>query len=138
MAMVVGVVLHLIYLWGRSLWLPMLLHFLNNSLAVTVTRIPGLKELEDPAPGAEPWLLVFTAFVLLLVVLVTLYKSRARLVSIDDQPAWQPPYPGVVCPPPESNTRIVSPPVHLGLASLVMFALAGFTLALVLPFLGTR
>src|SRR3954468_23799191 len=39
MAMLMGVGLHVVYQLTRSLWMPMLLHFLNNSLAVVMARV---------------------------------------------------------------------------------------------------
>src|SRR5262249_17275725 len=54
MALLMGVMLHYVYLMTRSLLAPMLLHFLNNSLAVTLSRLPELAEVagEKTLP---PW-----------------------------------------------------------------------------------
>src|SRR5262249_26215498 len=46
MAMMMGICLHYIYVTSRSLLLPMLLHFLNNSLSVLAPDIPTLRDLD--------------------------------------------------------------------------------------------
>src|SRR5207253_10760140 len=38
MAMLLGIFLHYVYLTTRSLWMPMLLHFLVNSFSVTADK----------------------------------------------------------------------------------------------------
>lgn len=108
-AMLVGLCLHFVYLTTRSLWMPMLLHFLNNSLSVVVTRVPQLKEF-DSAPGtAFPVAVFVSAAVLLVAIGWALYQSRARLVAPAGGPAWRPLYPGVEYPPPDSDTRVAHP-----------------------------
>lgn len=126
MAMVLGVVLHLIYLLGRSLWLPILLHFLNNSLAVT---LPRFLNIDQRVASADPYLLgllLGAAVLLLLSVGLALWASRARLVSAVEGPTWQPAFPGVACPPPDSGTRVIVPAVPVSLATLVLLALTLF------------
>ncbi len=106
--MTVGVMLHYVYLTTRSLLLPMLLHFLNNSMSMVMVRIPALARIDekpDPALG-----MAFAGAALLLAAVVwALYESRARLATDAGLPGWQPPYPGVACPPPDSGTHIVTP-----------------------------
>ena len=128
-AMLVGLCLHFVYRTTRSLWVPMLLHFLNNSLSVVVTRLPQLKEF-DSAPGtAFPVAVFVSAAVLLVAVGWALYQSRARLVAPDGVVPWRPLYPGVEYPPPHSDTRVAHPwpswftvvPVLGSLAALVVF-----------------
>jgi membrane protease YdiL (CAAX protease family) len=108
MAMLMGLWLHFIYLTTRSLWMPMLVHFLNNSLSVVSSRVPVLRDVEE---ASVPLFLFGGAACLLLGVGVALYLSRARLAAADGQgPAlWQPAYPGVEYPPPGSQTRVVHP-----------------------------
>ena len=108
-AMLVGLALHFVYRTTRSLWLPMLLHFLNNSLSVIVTRLPQLKEF-DSAPGtAFPVAVFASAAVLLVAVGWALYQSRARLVAPAGEEPWRPLYPGVEYPPPHSGTQVIHP-----------------------------
>jgi membrane protease YdiL (CAAX protease family) len=136
MALVLGVLLHFIYLTTRSLLIPMLMHFMNNALAVTLPRIAILEKL-DKLPDNQLIGLYVGSAVLLLAVCLALYQSRTRLVSTTAEPAWQPPYPGVVCPPPGSGTRVEAPlpsPLSVALvaAGLIAFAV-GITLAIQQP-----
>src|SRR5262249_59009304 len=79
-AAVMGVILHFTYLTTRSLLIPMLLHFLNNSLSVVATQLPSLYIL-NAEPERIPVLLYASALLLLGAVCLALYDSRARLVS---------------------------------------------------------
>jgi membrane protease YdiL (CAAX protease family) len=109
MAALMGLWLHFVYLTTRSLWMPILLHFLNNSLAVLSSRHPLLKTLEQEA-GAVPWPVYLAAGVLLLAVGWALYRSRARLVGeAGGPPPWEPACPGVEYPPPGTGTRVAHP-----------------------------
>jgi len=126
-----GVWLHYVYLTTRSLWLPMLTHFLNNSLAVVLTHYPALqKPVEHLNESASAG-----AFALLVAVAWALYVSRARLLGpqTSGSSAWQPDHPGVEHPPPATGTTIHRPwpgwvPSGLVAASLSAF-LALFYLA---------
>jgi membrane protease YdiL (CAAX protease family) len=129
MAVLMGLWLHYVYLTSRSLWLPMLLHFLNNSFAVLAPRIESLQQL-DEAPGAiSNWIFVGSAL-LLAAVGWALYQSRARLVPDAEEGLipfrWQPAYPGVEYPPPESGTRVAHPWPSLVTVVLVLVALGAF------------
>jgi uncharacterized protein len=121
MAMVMGLWLHFVYLTTRSLWLPMLLHFLNNSLAVVATRIPQL-EIVDAKPSEIPAVVYATAALLLVGVAYALYQSRARLEPKTPEQIflWRPAYEGVEYPPNDSGTQVAHP-----LPSLLALALAG-------------
>jgi uncharacterized protein len=130
MAMVLGVVLHYVYLTTRSLLMPMLLHFLNNSLAVVLPSIPGLGQLEKAAPsdaGIMIPVLVGSA-VLLIGVCRALYQSRARLVDLGAGPIWRPSYPGVACPPADSGTRIITPALSQDSLALLAAGLTAFAM----------
>lgn len=133
MAMAMGVALHLVYLWTRSLWMPILLHFLNNGLAVLLTRVPGAEALDK---GGGPWHVALFALAGLVLVagLVALYQGRARLVTPPGEEPWVPEHPGVALPPPESATKVESrPPSWAAVAGLVL-GLAGmiYTAAVIL------
>lgn len=108
MAMLMGALLHYLYLTTRSLLAPMLLHFLNNGLAVTLPRLEAIKHL-DPEKGGAPWHLFMSAGLLLAAVCWALYDSRARLQTPAGEREWVPAWAGVACPPPGSATRVVAP-----------------------------
>jgi membrane protease YdiL (CAAX protease family) len=103
MAAIMGLALHFVYVTTRSLWMPVLLHFLNNSLSVLMLRIPGHQTIETPVYA------YFAAGVVLAAVFWALYRSRARLMAIDGGEPWQPEYAGVEHPPPGSGTVVVRP-----------------------------
>jgi membrane protease YdiL (CAAX protease family) len=125
MAMLMGLWLHFVYLTTRSLWLPMMLHFLNNSLAVVAPRFPQLAWV-DTKPTDIPALVYVTATVLLAAVAYALYQGRARLAARSPEQIvlWRPEYPGVAYPPPDSGTNVLRPsPPPLALALCVGAAL---------------
>jgi membrane protease YdiL (CAAX protease family) len=121
MAMLMGLWLHFVYLTTRSLWLPMLLHFLNNSFSVVASRIPQLEVL-DAKPSDIPTTVYLAGGLLLAVVAYGLYQSRARLETEGAEPilSWRPAYEGVEYPPSHSGTCVVHPPL-----SLPLFVLTG-------------
>jgi uncharacterized protein len=121
-----GLCLHFAYLMTRSVWIPVLLHFLNNSLAVLAASVHegdwAYTAAQTPAPGHY-----LTAVVLCLAVACALYRSRARVTPgrSGPVPGWSPPYPGVQSPPAGSG-MIVQPGRAGAVAwSCVVLALAG-------------
>jgi membrane protease YdiL (CAAX protease family) len=113
MAALMGIVLHLLYLFTRTLWMPILLHFLNNSLAMIGVKVGGELGKLDQAPEMIPSQLYAAAVVLFVVVGSAIYSCRARLRDLEtDGGTWRPVYPGVAYPPAESITRVEHPPLH--------------------------
>lgn len=105
--MVMGVLLHVTYLATRSLWVPVLLHFLNNTL--TVLAVLGVRTLRglEAEPTEVPAVAYLLGFALTGVGLWALWSGRGRLVSVDpEQSAWRPEYPGVELPPRGSGTVV--------------------------------
>ena len=101
---VMGVGLHLVYLASRSLWVPIVLHTLNNSLAVllSVGAIPSGRLEQNLA--AAPVLIPLLGALVLVFVGVAMATGRVRVVPADPSlPAWEPPHPGVADPPPGAN-----------------------------------
>jgi membrane protease YdiL (CAAX protease family) len=136
MAAIMGLALHFSYLMTRSLCVPMLLHFLNNSLSVIADKLPqdARERLQniDTSPEAIPWQVLAASACLLLAAGWALYASRARLERVDgsSEPPWQPPFAGVAHPPPGSGTAVVYPWPGLLPTLAVIAALAGFGCAL--------
>jgi membrane protease YdiL (CAAX protease family) len=130
-AMMMGIGLHYFYLTTRSLFIPSLMHFLNNALAVILPNIPYLARLGGDENQGERSLGLYTgAAVLLVAVCWALYQSRPRLVSEGPEPAWRPPYPGVALPPPGSGTRLETPPLSQVSLALLAAGVAAFTAGL--------
>jgi hypothetical protein len=132
--MFMGVWLHFVYVTTRSLWLPMLLHFLNNSLSVLLSRIPKFEQLDGPPNSVSLLLLYATSALLLGAVVYALYQSRARLtVRTPEQIVlWRPPYDSVEYPPEESGMRMTHPlpsPSALGLTAGSFLLFVGACLA---------
>ncbi len=125
MAMLMGLFLHFTYLATRSLWVPVLLHFLNNSLAVLSPKIPFLKTL-DADPATAPAHLFAAAAALLAVVCWALYTSRARLAPQGGGELWQPTATGVEYPPEGSGLGVVHPRPSAAAFGLTLLALAAF------------
>lgn len=126
MAAILGIILHFSYLMSRSLLIPMLLHFLNNSLAVLLTRAPDFVHQIAPEKQAAPPLVYLSAAFLLAAVCWAFYQSRARLVTVAPLQAWAPPAPGVACPPPDSGTFVHTPLPSFSSVLLVLLAFLSF------------
>jgi hypothetical protein len=117
-AALMGVPLHFVYLATRSLWLPMLLHFLNNGLAVLSFSLNAAKEPNFPAvvqlvelQKKNPLLIYGAAALLAAAAGWALYRSRTRLVPASDgaRAVWQPEHPGVELPPSGSGWVVTHP-----------------------------
>ncbi len=103
-----GVWLHFVYLTSRSLCLSMLLHFLNNTIAVVLAHVSIDVTTNQHVEQAQTYVYP-AAGLLLLAVGWAMYRSRPRLVTDKESVApWQPEFPGAACPPPDSGTRLVA------------------------------
>ena len=79
----------------------------------------------EPTDGSAAFICLAAAFILVAVG-YALYNSRARLRATDGGIPWQPPYPGVACPPPGSNTIVVAPTPSILAAFIVGMSLTSF------------
>jgi membrane protease YdiL (CAAX protease family) len=118
-----GMCLHFVYVTTRSLWVPMLLHTMNNSVGVLAITV-GPEEMRDKEP--VPWLIYLAGVGLLTAVGWAMYQSRARCVSVTAGPQWQPDFPGVELPPAESGVVVVSPWPSVTASVLLLLALVLF------------
>jgi hypothetical protein len=148
----IGLWLHFTYLTTRSLLVPMVLHAVNNSLAV-LAAVVGIqqdaweKHLEHATPPNEtllgfvdnlnkmemwakeyPYLIATGCIMLLGAVAWALYSSRTRLVVSADEtvPPWRPDFPGVEYPPRGSATRVYRPWLGLLPSALVLAGIGAF------------
>lgn len=130
-APVLGLAFHFVYLTTRSLWMPMLMHFLINSGAVVTAWLTQEESLKSEGPELgfnwDTVHLCYTAAVLLVTVAWALYHSRVRVVPAAGEPEAPGPseYPGVGHPPPGSGRILVSP----GLGGMASGAVAAAVLA---------
>lgn len=121
---VMGGLLHFVYLTTRSLWVPILLHFLNNTLGVLdALGDISLAGLEPPEEGPRPYLLYAAAVGLTAAVFAVLYRTRGRLDG------WSPPFPTVALPPADSGGRVVHEKLSVADAVLVFVAAGLFAAA---------
>ena len=86
--MPLGLVMHVVYLWTRSFWLPMLLHFVNNYWATVVAHF---SKTDQVGHGGSLSLLegfqMITAIIAVIALGFGLWQSRVRLVT-EDGTAW--------------------------------------------------
>lgn len=84
-----GVMLGLLFYYSRNIWLNILMHFLNNGIAVTqlywVTRSGKLSKeaLDDNFHLGYTSLLVTFFAILILYVLFTAFKKESKLIGAD-------------------------------------------------------
>ena len=111
-----GAAFHFVYLTTRSLWVPMLLHFLTNGSSLMLVWLSEHGYL--PANGKEnsmpsPWALVLLslgATILVIAVGWALHQTRTRVHPYpeeDGRQSWQPSFPGVECPPTGSGSILM-------------------------------
>jgi membrane protease YdiL (CAAX protease family) len=126
---IMGAYLHFVYLASRSIWVPIILHVVNNGVAVLITLAQvGPAQLDvEPKPLAPIYYLV--SFSLVLFASIALWTGRAEVQGIrgsEAAPDWKPEYPGISAPPPQAAAEarlgyaVVSPAaVVLTLVSFV-------------------
>ncbi|HUR53467.1 MAG TPA: CPBP family intramembrane glutamic endopeptidase, partial [Gemmataceae bacterium] len=100
-----GAFLHFTYLASRSIWVPIVLHTLNNGLGAVMYLKNVLMRL-DPAPGTVVPVVYLTAFSLLLFGSIAMWTGRVvvRGPKLKD-PTFVPEYPGVSAPPPGGEDK---------------------------------
>jgi membrane protease YdiL (CAAX protease family) len=105
--MAIGLALHFTYVVSRSLWVPILIHALNNSVTILATvGVIDAKALDQNAAQLGPVVYLASAAGVVFAF-VAMWTGRAGLRPADPgAPAWQPPFPGVVFPPPGANAVV--------------------------------
>jgi len=139
-----GAYLHFVYLASRSIWVPVLLHMLNNGLTALVLMNPDLqaagKNFQDDKQGFRA-VMDIAALGLIVFASVALWTSRAQLdrelspgAGANPNP-WQPEYPGISAPPPSSAEKLAYG--HVSPAAMVLTLAAFGVLAYLISQLGT-
>ncbi len=107
--------IHLVYLVTRSILAPMLLHLLNNSLAVVLLKatatVPALEGASEPE---MPWYVLLISASIVGLVGWTLWKSRVEYRTEDGE-AWDPGYPTVEMPPESTGCALTMTGCSVGL-----------------------
>jgi uncharacterized protein len=124
-----GAYLHFVYLASRSIWVPVLLHLLNNGLVTISLLHTDLYAVwvafEENRHGYRR-VIELAALGLMVFASVALWTSRARVIAKPGRPAWEPEYSGVSLPPEDaaelSYGAISSAAVVLALASFAVLA----------------
>lgn len=117
-----GAVMHLVYLWTRSFWGPVWLHFLNNAWASVAAKLQELTEsplVDESQPvGWFPWL---AAHAVVLVGLYCLWRWRAGYVRTTDEgtdEVWQPGYATAESPAGPGWRKVAGPAPKSVIAAL--------------------
>jgi membrane protease YdiL (CAAX protease family) len=127
MAMLMGIFLHYVYLTTRSLWMPMLLHFLNNATSVLAGHLPRLRFI-DTEPEKIPFVVFLMAGLLLGAIAWALYRCRTRLAVFGENGLvpWRPDFPSVEFPPQDDIIVINRPWPGWMASSLVLAGILSF------------
>lgn len=97
-----AVFIHVSYIATRSFWAPVLVHFLNNGLAVValsmMQELPkSAQQLDSPQFSA---LMLLSSGFCVAMLMVSLWRSRVQFVDGEGS-EWTPGYPAVEWPPEE-------------------------------------
>lgn len=77
-----GIAIHLVYLWTRSFWMPILLHFANNGWASVVVHFNWADSIgETPEPGLYDILQLICGGIAVGALLTCLWQSRIRFFT---------------------------------------------------------
>ena len=123
-ATILGILLHLSYIWTRSLLVPIFLHVMNNSLSMLQfakdgPEMPFLVSMQSASVDSP--VLFFGGLLGLLVLCgLALFLCRPSIIAIKDGvDPWKVPFATVSLPPKESGSSLEYP--FPGTASWVSF-----------------
>lgn len=106
-----GAYLHFVYLCSRSIWVPVLLHALNNGVAVLATLAGVLVQVNANPSGLSP-VVYLAAGSLVAFASVAFWTGRAEVQPWGVRaPDWAPEYPAVSAPPAGVEARLGYRPV---------------------------
>lgn len=137
-AMCLGAAIHGSYLATRSLWVPMFVHWANNSVGV-IHMHPKLYPILDPyehlltGPVSSALLFVLSASLMFGAVAHALYQTRCKLVAVDPASTWRPDNPrGMEVPPPDSGVVVAHDPLSATSVTLILIGAVAFGLVMAL------
>ena len=106
--MPLAVFLHLSWLATRSFYAPVLIHFLNNALAVFVLK--NAEQLQQAAKDSGEvegsWAVIGAAAFILIPATVALWKNRVEF-RMEDGSVWSPGYETAAGPPADVTATVV-------------------------------
>jgi hypothetical protein len=78
--MVLGLIFGYLYVWTRSIWVPIVVHFLNNGLAVVVYYFVGRGDIPAQAENigelSQYWQLGAISIVVTTILTWLIYRER--------------------------------------------------------------
>ncbi len=125
MAAIMGLTLYFVLLTTRCFWMPVLIHFGVNSTSVIAAHFETASAI-DQRPEEIPRVLTLGAFILFLTIVISLYRTRARLANTlggDGPLSWQPTYAGLEHPPAGCGVVVQRPNPDLIDLCLLVFGL---------------
>ncbi|MBC8290767.1 MAG: CPBP family intramembrane metalloprotease [Planctomycetes bacterium] len=127
--MPLAVFMHLSWLATRSFYAPVLIHFLNNGLAVfALSNSERLKEAAQATGEMEThWAMIALAAVALIPAAIALWKSRVEFRFADGS-AWSPGYETASTPPAGVDATPVSEPGSFGMYVAALFLCGGISI----------
>jgi len=126
---ILGVVLHVVYLWTKSLLAPILLHFLNNLFAMLCMRyrdvipIPGVSIIGQEQVIHTPVAITLASAAATCLLLGLLFQSRSRWRSAEGAP-WSPGY-VTAEEPADARAQLESPTPNLAMLSAAIALYGG-------------
>ncbi len=131
-ASLMGVVLHLTYVASRSLFVPMLLHFLHNALGL-LAESESLPISVGKSLGVsfehQPWLMLVASAFLMAAIGWAFFQSRVRVLMPHGREAPPSLYPHVQLPLPTSSNHLYSGSMTPGALATLALASAVFAAA---------
>jgi uncharacterized protein len=136
---IMGAYLYFVYRTARSLWVSVLLHFLNNGFAVLAMAGGIFSQMDTDTQEPGVWLYL-ASFSLVLFGSIALWTSRSKVVVEPDSQensgvsplsTWQPEYPGISVPPRETGLQLRSSAVS---PAALFLTFASFAIVLALMF----
>ncbi|MCH9653030.1 MAG: CPBP family intramembrane metalloprotease [Planctomycetes bacterium] len=124
-----GMFMHYVYYVTRSFWAPVLVHFMNNAFAVTVTKLQVILpeeavKLGDETQAVHP-LITLSAALFVTIVCVYLWKSRSKYLNPDGS-EWSPGYISNESPPPEKEITFERQRVAFGFYPALLLLIINF------------
>jgi hypothetical protein len=94
--LLLGIILGYLFVWSGSLWVPVVIHFLNNAMAVILAFMiqRGIinTDLESFGSSSNNYIIIGSAIMMVLVMLVIYYHEKGKLKKktlVEDHPGSQ-------------------------------------------------